>query len=566
MKLDTHDQRCRYLHALGTQADRSAFGLLLKKCGIELPGSLTLERVVTLGWVTPVLRVKLPESAFRTWRNYPQLSMNGVEECPDDDQWALSLYARAMTSLPPRNRPNWWVYFLDDPGDTLAQAARANAVDPGKVDDLPAAFRHPRQNQEIRPWMDYFAYWQVFELADYLFSMTCTIPITNDLVGVIGKSQDAWDKYAEARTEKLRQKWQSRRSAFEWLSRMRTVLGSATHGHIWGGIDTALHAVAAGLSLTPDQMHIDIRDTLLVMWQDWTGRYSPLTRRHGPLLELLRQEIEYAVFYLERLTGQPTDFLDEFWYDAHQRHEWACLIDALPREEELARRDFPSTALMYLDIYQASIPQIGTLDEVGLRSLISANWQRSRPLRRFALAVHRLHQELRGEDLMDSESIIRSAERIEQFNLALMHAERVLSLEYRERRQESKYPEIRNLAKDTLNHLLSHWSLTTGAVFQIAQQRTRELLKQNAMLHDLDPQQGLPLVTPTDVASGSTTADTAAAMLVNFVIARNYAAHHDAVDAELVYPTEGDAEKHPGGIAIKSALGAVVAALLTRSP
>lgn len=564
MKLRGSDQRCRYLHAPGTRDDRSAFVPLLKKCGIELPRSIPLERIVELDWVTPVLRVRLPEPALRSWCNYPQLSMRGVEECPDEDQWALSLYARAMSSPPSRNQPNWWVYFLDDSDDPLAQAARANALDPSKPDELPPAFRHSRQNQEIRPWMDYFAYWQVFELADYLFSMTCTVPITDDFADVIGRSRETWLRFAEDRAQALKRKWQGRRSAFEWLSRMRTVLGSVTSDHTWDDIDTALRAVADSLSLTPEQMRSDIRDTLLVMWQDWTGQFSPLTRQHGPLLELLRQETEYAVLYLERITGQPTDFLDEFWHDARRRHEWACLIDALPREEELARRDFPRTALMYLQRYKVAVPQIGTLDAENLRQLLSDNWQRSRPLRRFVLAVHRLHKELHGEDLMDSESVIRGAERIEQFNLTLMHAERVLSLEFRERTGATKYPEIRKLAKDTLNHLLCRWSLTRGSVSRTAQQRTQDLLEQHAMLHDLDPQQGLPSVSPSDIASSSDTADHAAAMLVNFVIARNYAAHHDAVDAELVYPTEGDAEKHPGGIAITSALGVVVAALHTR--
>lgn len=563
MKLDSSDQRCRYQHAPGSQDVGSAFVARLKKCGIELPRSLPLERIITLGWVTPVLRVGLPESAFRSWQNFPELSMNGIDECPDEDQWALSLYARAILSPPSRDRPNWWVYFLDDPDDPLAQAARANTLDPSEPGELPPAFRHSHQNQEIRPWMDYFAYWQVFELADYMFSMTCTLPITEDLADVVGRSLETWLTFAEGKTQSLDRKWQGRRPAFEWLSRMRTVLGSVTHNHTWDDIDTALRAVAERLSLTPEQMQRDIRDTLLVMWQDWTGRFSPLTRQHATLLELLRQEIEYAVFYLERLTGQPTDFLDEFWYDARQRHEWACLIDALPREEELARRGFPRTALMYLQRYGTAIPQIGTLNAENLRKLLSDNWQRSRPLRRFALAVHRLHKELGGEDLMDSDSVIRGAERIEQFNLILMHAERVLSLEFRERNKATKYPDIRKLAKDTLNHLLCRWSLTKGSVSRTAQQHAQDLLEQHAMLHDFDPQQGLPLVSPDDIASGSDTADHAAAMLVNFVIARNYAAHHDAVDAELVYPTEGDAEKHPGGIAITSALGAVIAALHT---
>lgn len=562
MRISGNDGRCRYLHAPGTQTDRSAFAKLMRTCGIELPDSLPLERIVALGWVAPVLRVRLPETAFLSWSDYPNLSMNGFDECPEGDRWALDLYTRTMSSPPPVNRDDWWVFFLDDSSDSVAQAARDHALDPAKCDGLPLAFRHPRHNQEIRPWLDYFAYWQIFELADFLFSMTCTLPLTDDLADVIERSGGVWLELADVRVQALKRKWESRRPTFEWLSRMRTVLGSSmTPDRSQDEIDVALGAVAKGLKLTYDQMRSDIRNTLLVMWRDWTGQSSPITRRHSSLLELLRQEIQYSVFYLERLTGQPPDFFDSFWHGGRQEHEWACLIEALPREEELARRDFARTALMYLRRYKASIPQIGTLNEEGFRRLVSDNWQRSRPLRRFVLAFYRLHRELNGERLIENESVIGRAERIEQFNLTLMHAERVLSLEYRERHRLQSYPEIRKLAKDTLNHLLCRWSLS-GEVSRIAQKRTQLLLQQHAMLHDLDPQQGLPLVSSSDVASGNDTADHAAAMLINFVIARNYAAHHDAVDADLVYPNGEDADKHPGEIAVTSALAAVAAALL----
>lgn len=82
MKLNSRGERCRYLHAPGTQIDRSAFAALLKDCSLELPHSLSLEWTVAHGWVTPVLRVRLPESSLLSWRDYPQLSMNGVDAYP----------------------------------------------------------------------------------------------------------------------------------------------------------------------------------------------------------------------------------------------------------------------------------------------------------------------------------------------------------------------------------------------------------------------------------------------------------------------------------------------------
>jgi hypothetical protein len=565
VRLNTSDQRCRYLPAVGSKADGSAFAGLAKECGVELLGLLPLEKLVELGWLTPTLRIGLPESALRSWRDYPQLSMSGVTECPDDAKWALLLYSRAMSTPLFNEGSKWWLYFLDDPDDQLAQIARTYALDPEKPGGLPQAFYHEFAGREVRPWIDFFGYWQVFELADYQCSMTATIVLTGDVGEVVARSQLAWRQFADSMSQNLKRKWNGRRTVFDWLSRMRTVLGfTVMPDRTPAEIDAALHAVAISLCLTPERMRTDIRDTLLVMWREWSGVTSPRARLDPRLLGLLRQDIEHAVFCLERLTGKRVDFLDRFWYDDRQANEWACLIDALPREEELARREFPHTALMYLQSYRTALAQRVAVDADGLHRLISKNWHRSYPLRRFVLAIHRLHQELRGEALIGSEPVIRRAERIEQFNLALMHAERVLSSEHRERRTETRYPDFRKLAKETLNHLLSRWSLTKGAVSRSSQERMQELLDRHAMLHDLEPQQGLPFVFPTAVASGSETADQFAAMLINVVIARNYAAHHDALDAHLVYPTADDAGTHAGSIALTSAIGAVVATLAAR--
>jgi hypothetical protein len=464
----------------------------------------------------------------------------------------------------PRHNTHWWIHEFDDDNAPISKIIQTHALDTtDSRAQMPEPFRHARYNQEVRPWIDYFAYWQAFQIADLLSQLSVEYVLTDK----VPSDQQKVEEWRAERIDRVRQwlhqRWEPRYRVFDWLSRMRTVLGSFETDRSWDDIDIALRAVADNFSLSLDQMRSDIRDVLLVMWREWTGRFSPLTRRQQRLLELLRQEIDYSVLYLERLTRQPTDFFDEFWYDARQAHVWARLIDALPREEELARRDFPSTALIYLRRYQSAIPQIGTLDEDSLGRLISDSWQRNRPLRRLVLACHRLHRELRGQDLMDSETIIRQAERIEQFNLTMMHAERVLSFEYHERCRSTKYPEIRKLAKDTLNHLLCRWSLT-GEVSCITQKRTQELLEKHAMLHDLNPEKGLPLVSACDVASGSDTADHVAAMFINFVIARNYAAHHDVIDADLIYPSDEDPLKHPGGIAITSAVGAVIAALTAR--
>jgi hypothetical protein len=237
-----------------------------------------------------------------------------------------------MNSPWPRQDNNWWFHFLDDPADDLTQASMAAQADPRDL-ARPSIFRHARANQEIRPWLDFFAYWQVFPIAEFLHAMTREIRVTDNMAEDLNRVASLVKQIAEGHAQSLVVKWERRKNTFEWLSRMRTVLGGSIQpGRSWDDIRTALRRVANSLGLTTDQMRTDIRDTLLVMWSEWTRPQSPLTRNQDALLELLRQEIEYAIVFVELLTDQATNFLEPHWYEIRQPEEWSNLIDALPLE------------------------------------------------------------------------------------------------------------------------------------------------------------------------------------------------------------------------------------------
>lgn len=548
MQISSGDQQCRYLPTVGTQtASFSPFGDVLKRFGITLSQDCSLEDMVSAGWVRPSLREVLPRAAFDAWRDYPSLSMNGWDDCHEGDRWALSLYSDALAGPTPRRSGDWWTHFLDDPADPLAQAARGNSIDSAAPDALPAAFLHAHSGREIRPWLDYFAYWQVFPIAEILDALTCTVRLSERAVAAARDNLPVAQRFARARVHSIVRKWEGRRATFEWLSRVRTVLGATVAAdRSWNDVDAALRSVVDSLGLTVERMLQDLRDTLLVMWREGQHRSVPTDRGREWLRGLLRQEIQYVVTVIERLTGEAVDFLDTRWYDARQAHEWTCLVEALPLEEELARRDFPHGATMYLRKYAGSMPNAAVPDEDGLRGMLTRHWLKNRPLRRFVLAFDRLHRELAGEQLMHSEGLVHAAERIEQFLLTVLHAERFLSLIYRERKQVTEYPEVRKLANDALNHVLNHFGVNKHGVGQAALARTQELMAERAMLHDLGQAAGLRLVVPTEVKSGSDAADHLVASFVNLVIARNYAAHHDALDTDLIYPDEGEPDQHPG--------------------
>lgn len=519
--------------------------------------------MVDRGWLTPRLRVLLPRVALESWKNFPSFPADS-EGCPEEERWALELYAHAMMSGWPRGESNWYLHELDDQTSHLAMAVEANAQDQYHPELLPETFRHARNDQEIRPWMDYFAYWQAFQIGDYLRFMTYTCSLTDELPSDLDRfTKTRIDNIASAH-QTLSKRWENRIRVFDWLSRMRTVMGASVNPErSFEEQSSALRQIAQDLGISVDQMRIDIRATLLQMWNEWSEPKSGLKRSQTPLLELLRQEIEYAVFYTEALSGQRVDFLDQFWSPPVRRDQAADLIDALPREEELARRDFPLYAGVYIKRFHDKIPEINNLDQNGLRNLIHCNWNKNRSLRRFVLAFRRLHEQLRGEQLIVEDKIIRQTERIEQFNLVVLHAERVMSYETRKRGTSSRYPDVRAIAKDSLNHILGRWDLSKAGFSATAQSKAVSLLEERAQLHELG-NSGLRLVQVDEVRSGNPVANHLIAAIVNFVIARNYAAHHDDFDFTLVYPTTESASTHPGDTILESVLLVVLSILLTR--
>lgn len=516
--------------------------------------------MVSRAWIRPTLRVVLPRSAFDAWRNYPELSVQ-IDNCPEEIAQAIDLYFSAMTGPWPVRRSEWWVHELDDPASELSHAVRTYVIDPSDPRPLPAAFRHPWRDEEIHPWIDYFAYWQVFQLADYVRAMTRVYTLTETSVDNSAEAANSRRRCIAWEHRRLAEKWEPRLRVFDWLSRMRTAMGaSVSPMRSYQERALAWKHIAQSIALTPAQMKDDVRNTLLRMWWDAMNDRSRDQPLHEPLVHLLRQDIQYAIAYIEAVSGEAVDVLDSYWTHTPRHDRIAHLIDALPREEDLARREFPCNADVYLCKSRAAIPQIAHLDQSGLRQMLASHWQTNRALGRLVLAFYRFHRELRGTQLTEESGVVRQAERIEQFNLVAMNAERVLSHEYRKRRSEKTHPDVRKLVKDSLNFVLCRWQLT-GAISLKAQAIVKALLQARSQLHALNETEGLPLVSMTEPNSGNAVVDHLIAGFVNLVIVRNYAAHHDELDFDLVYFTLDGKRPHPGGLALESILLAICCTL-----
>lgn len=557
MNLTSGDSSCRYIAAPGTLTQSTPFGKHLEKLGIKLDQSLTLASIIERGWIKPQLRVLLPPEAFHAWTNYAIISPIDADACLPEHEWALVLYIDAMSSDSIHRRPQWCVDPLDADGE-IAMKTRAHSTTDFSAANLPPSFRHARANQEVRPWIDFFAYWQALEIYDYLSHMKGWYWLTSDPPTDADKAKARRQEWVEIYESRLRREWEPRRRVFDWLSRMRTVLGSSvTPQRSNQEIDDALATVAKSIPISVEQMKLDVRDTLLGMWQDKVRRQSPENQWPEPLKALLRQEIEYGIHFIERIDRKQIDFLDAFWSPRHGNGDHARLIDALPLELELARKDFGLHAFPYIQNHLKDIPALALLTESGLRTLIDASWATNPATHRFALALHRLHEQLGGE--RSEGDVIRRNERIEQFILVIIHAEKILSHAVRARRNEKRFMDVRALARESLNHVLHQWK-TPSAVCRAAQEAAKKLLEKHAQLHELNEDDGIPFVAPEAVGTGDAAIDLLVSAFVNLVIARNYAAHHDSFDFELVYPTDKQGP-HPGAIALRSVIIAVLSTL-----
>lgn len=560
LRVSSGDSICRYLAVPASNIHKSQFVGHLENLGIKLPSTFPLGVVIARGWIRPRYRIPIPSEALLAWTNFPCNPREGADRCPEEHSWGLGVWGAATSLRPDRTRPveKLWQHWLDDPDSELGQIARANAIDPGDVWATPAAIRHPRHQQDVRPWVDFFADWQAYHLAELLEHARFT--------AVIGTGQG--DHFAaqcrhhadrcERSARSLFSLWEQRRVVHDWISSYRTILANCAHRDSFqDDVRSGARSWAQQHGLDADRIRLGVRETLLTLWSRWQDR---LPLGSGQLLTRLQQDIQYATCLLEDLTDEPVDPFDEFWYSTdRQRREWAQLIDVLPHEEWLARRNFPRSSIHY----QRGFPKPYSCSEEQIAALLARHWPTCGPLRRFCLAWMRLHGELVGRDRnLPAVATIKSNERIEQFNLIALHTERVLRyVADRQHRGRSKQPRSNSVIAAAIVRSVKF----VASSVEIDEEWAEDEVRRRTALHKM-PAASDAICTPESVGIGDASADIVVAAHLNALIARNYAAHHDYLDDALIYPSRDGTKPHAGATLLSSCLLVVIAALLSLPP
>lgn len=529
------DRDCRYVPE---HPDNGSFSAHLRALGIELPSEITVKDLVRWGWIAPMLRVRIPSPYIRSWTRFPSLGKGRPIRA--EDRWFDELWHRSFMH-PPEDPAaawtrEWFVHRLDRIDDPLAQAVREHALAPDVDASRPAFVKLP-SGRKVQPWLDYFAEWQALEVFDIIGTAPLHAPILNtpkarQAARGILKHLATLQKFADAQRRGVAKRWDEVRPVLDWIYQYRALLGIwlGRHGHS-SRIRSGARALATRLGISPDALRDGIRDVLLVLWSHLEHVGLPPKAR-----ERFRQDIYLATEFLRHLAGRRIDPYDPFWDppDPNAR-EWERLRAVLPFELDEARHELPNLAAYYLERFHGVASARRRYDEVRIRRLTEEWWPKSYAFRRFGLSLLRLQRHYGGA--VNREYRIRLTEEtpIEFLLLLTLSVEKLLA----ERLLATQGRPVKALG---FGRMVIDRAAAVGSAWRLSQlkHRVEKRLSAESALYKLTETGRTdtgkrPFRQPRKASLTDYMADT----FVTFAQLRNYAAHHDKLDHELIHTKTG---------------------------
>ncbi|HXO40474.1 MAG TPA: hypothetical protein VN999_03430 [Thermoanaerobaculia bacterium] len=503
----------------------------MKDMGVTLPREL--HEMIHLGWITPVLRVRIPAEFYLAWENYPAYQLQGT--IADEHFWAAELRGRSAF-LGARwygdrdASGNWYCHFLDDPASELGRQARAHSIAVGSQAEEPPQIEHPRRRAPIYPWIDYFSFWQVYELVEILDDLAICgqildTPEVELTLEAVRRNLPRLRENSRLGIQGKRQRWARNAPVFDWLSRYRTLLAISTRTPLTPSqVDEGAGRLLRDCGLTPEQLREDIRDVLLQEWQRLANRLPQSAREH------FREDIMRAVQFYEAVTGREADYADPYWAAPADRMNrgFTPLAEVLPFEALLAKWSFPEQAIVYLG---NKAQAMGPMSEERLQTIAGRWFPESVQFRRFCMAFKRLHDDY--SSFSEDRIGLRAQTPIEFLILCCLHAEKLLQTRYGERRPGEPLPKGRKLFAAMYGEVLYERGLPDHRTMS---DELLRLLSTNGrdQLHDLPQRPRNPFIVAQEITWGNGVTSALAIALGNLVILRNYAAHHDVLDDMLL--------------------------------
>jgi hypothetical protein len=384
--------------------------------------------------------------------------------------------------------------------------------------------------------MDWYAYWQAYELRELqtdiqLFTIIENTPDANERLTTCQTRLEELQAFSNDRIRSTKQRWTRLAPTFDWLSRYRTLLGNWTYHRLpWDALTTRAKTLAAELGLTEERLRTDIRDGLLTLWKDWTWQYPP-GHITPAMTELLRDDIHRAFQFLSITTGTRIDENDPY-FDPPDRNPrpWARPREVLPFESHDAKRSLPRTAPLYLTEANVLLSAPDRLTTEYLQAHLDTWWETVPAFGRFCINLHRLHQHY-SPNTTHQRVLLQERTPIDYLLLTAISTERVLLHQHQAATGATDAPSFKQLLLATSDRLTTR--LGIPSIRQDVADKWDD-----TMLHDLTSTRRNPFATANGLPK-TTLPELLIAAFFDVAVMRNYAAHHDVLDDELITQSWG---------------------------
>lgn len=492
-----------------------------------------LSKLVEWGWVIPQYRVPFPKRFFECWENYPCF--------PCDTPTDLIDYATLWGywwEIDDSSEPLWFLDPIFQPGNQAGQLLKQHPYKASDKNPIPESFEHKR-GISITPYVDYFYKWQGYALIDVIAKSDIFEPIyfspdaidrANSLARLVERINDYHPK-----TE-IPNYWTELDSLMVNIQHLQGLQRAIpnTSGSDFHKNQTlyqeGARALAIHFEITPDNLEQTIREHLLVLAQNWMMSLSPPKRKsilisHAwPNLQL---DIQKAISWLIILSGKSfEDYIEEWNVGFMGWRPEAAIDKVLPFEFLEHKRKFTLLAPTYLKKFNETNSSLGKFDEETLPKIIRNLCKLNYPFTGFLSAFYELHEHLTYKSFEKNGLDFRTLRPLDHYALLAIHAEGCL------RRELDSMSQLDNINSD-------HQGLSVYI------QKLAELKKlsgkisgsfnNHRKLADLRTNRNDPIGRIQSLKTNlSATEHQVVQAFLCCLLARNYFAHHDFLDKELI--------------------------------
>lgn len=505
----------------------------LKKLGLgDFIERYPLPRLVEWGWVVPQYRVVFPERLFEYWNEQPP-SFEPQKPPPDlepyDTLWSHSWYIDNETE------PLWFLDPMLHPDNPAGQILRQNPY-LGTASPLPTPIQDAR-GFPIIPYADYFYRWQGYALVDTIRSADNIAPVfsTPDAVEYAMRIAE-WIK-ARPLTASMPKRWPELATLMTGISHFDKFLDALSLKYHGRDFDSrrmtsckGAESLANYFGLTSDTLAKAIKDQLLVLAEDWLDSNKRLDRRAIWTMHAwphLQADIQLAIHWLTLLTGKTFEDYVAEWKKPFMGWGHSNLDEALPYGFIQQQKKFSHLVPYYLKSYNETKNICKTYDEATVAAFASRLHRTNYPFGGFIAAFFELHEHLSHRPPDWSGLDLRELQPLDHFALLAIHAEGCL------RRELDSLEELDSIPNDEQG--LTAYIKRLAGVRNISQ-ATMDIFNANLRLAGLKKDRANPIGRIQEIRTNqSSTDEQLAKAFLGCLLARNYFAHHDFLDHELLH-------------------------------